>query len=103
MQERLSVKPTRRAAAQIRRASEWWRANRAKAPLALVEDVERAFELIALQPGVGARAGNAEAQGIRRVLLGRTGYHLYYKVNAKERRVEVLALWHTSREAGPDL
>jgi plasmid stabilization system protein ParE len=93
---RLPVKLTPTAAAQIRRASAWWRSNRPKAPLALVEDLERAFELVSVQPGIGARAINARARGVRRLLLSRTGYYLYYQLNAREDRVEVLAHSGTS-------
>ena len=65
--------------------------------MALADDLERAFELIAAQPGIGARARNPKKEGIRRLLLSRTGYHLYYQVNAEAGRVEVLALWHSRR------
>jgi plasmid stabilization system protein ParE len=98
---RLVVKPTPRAAVEIRRASTWWRANREAAPFALVEDLERAFELVAAQPGIGSRARNARKEGIRRLLLSRTGYHLYYQVNAEAGRIEILALWHSRRGREP--
>ena len=97
MPARLPVKPTLRAAAEIRRASAWWRANREAAPFALAEDIERAFELVAAQPGIGSRARNAKKEGVRRLLLSRTGYHLYYQVNAEAGRIEILALWHSRR------
>ena len=103
MAARLFVKPTSRAAAEIRRASAWWRANRPAAPLALVDDLERAFELIATQPGIGAQARNAKKDAVRRVLLSRTGYYLYYQVNEEAGRVEVLALWHSRRGREPDI
>lgn len=101
MAARLLVKPTPRAAAEIRLASAWWRANRQAAPFALADDLERAFELIAAQPGIGARARNPKKEGVRRLLLSRTGYHLYYQVNAEAGRVEVLALWHSRRGSEP--
>jgi len=100
---RLVIKPTPRAAAEIRRASAWWRTNRPDAPLALVEDLERAFHLVAAQPGIGARARKAGREGVRRLLLSRTGYHLYYQINAEAGRVEVLALWHARRGREPSI
>jgi plasmid stabilization system protein ParE len=100
---RFVVKPTRRAAAEMRRAAAWWRANRPAAPFALVEDLERAFELVASQPGIGARARNPRNEGFRRLLLSRTGYHLYYQVNAEAGSVEILALWHSHRGREPSL
>ncbi|MCL4684983.1 type II toxin-antitoxin system RelE/ParE family toxin [Myxococcota bacterium] len=101
MTARVPVKPTHRAATEIRRASAWWRANRPAAPFALADDLERALELVAAQPGIGARARNAKKEGVRRLLLSRTGYHLYYQVNAEAGRVEVLALWHSRRGRDP--
>ena len=97
----LPVKVTRRAAREIESACEWWAANRSSAPGALREEIERAFRLIALQPGVGARALNAKLVGVRRIHLSRVRYHLYYRVNTGRSAVEILALWHTSRGTGP--
>ena len=103
MATRLPVKATPRAAAEIQRAAAWWRANRPAAPFALAVDLERAFELIAAQPGIGARARNAKKESVRRLLLSRTGYHLYYQINSEAGRVEVLALWHSRRGREPSV
>jgi len=100
---RLAIKVTPRAATEIRRASSWWQANRPAAPAALAEDLERAFEILSMQPGVGARAVNTGKESLRRLLLSRTSYHLYYQVNPAERRIELLALWHSRRGVGPNL
>jgi plasmid stabilization system protein ParE len=100
---RYLVKPTPRAAAEIRRASAWWRANRPAAPLALADDLERAFELVTAQPGIGARARNAKKESVRRLLLSRTGYYLYYQVNGGAGRIEILALWHARRGREPSV
>jgi plasmid stabilization system protein ParE len=101
--ERLLIRPTHRAASEIRRASAWWRANRPGTPLALVEDLERAFELVGAQPGLGALARNTKKAGVRRLFLSRTGYHLYYQVSADANRVEILALWHAHRGRDPSI
>jgi plasmid stabilization system protein ParE len=71
--------------------------------LALADDLGRAFELLLVQPGIGARARNATKEGVRRLLLSRTGYHLYYQVNVEAGRIEVLALWHARRGAEPGI
>jgi plasmid stabilization system protein ParE len=69
--------------------------------LALADDLGRAFELLVAQPGIGARARNATKESVRRLLLSRTGYHLYYRVNVEAGRIEVLALWHARRGGAP--
>jgi len=97
----LPIKVTQRAAAQIREAGSWWLANRPAAPGALKEELERAFDLIAQQPVIGALATNIRLPGIRRIHLSRVHYHLYYRVRSS--RIEVVALWHTSRGKGPQL
>ena len=95
----LPVKITRRAAAQIQEAANWWLANRPKAPEAFQQELRRGFDLISQQPAIGALATNAKLQGVRRIYLSRVRYYLYYRVRSE--RVEVLALWHASRGKGP--
>jgi len=98
---RIRVAP--RAAEQIRKAAGWWLRNRSKAPEAFAEEVERAFQLIRALPGVGERVAHPEHPELRRVLLDRIRYHLYYVLSADEEAVDVLAVWHTSRGSGPSL
>ena len=98
----LSVDFTRRAAAQTEAANVWWRENRPQAPNALREELAQAVQLIALQPEIGATARNITLAGVRRVLLSRVRYHLYYRiVDGPPRSIEVLSLWHTSRGGNP--
>jgi plasmid stabilization system protein ParE len=97
----LPIKVTRRAAREIAKACQWWDANRPAAPGAVQQEIARVFRLIALQPGVGAQAKNAQLPGVRRVHLSRVHYHLYYRVRSDPGAVEILALWHTSRGTSP--
>ena len=99
----LPVRVVNSAARAIREASAWWIANRPKAPDAFAEEIERAFQLIASQPGVGARAQNAGLPDVRRIHLARIHYYLYYRVSASPASIEILALWHTSRGVNPPL
>lgn len=59
------------------------------------------FELIAAHPEVGAVAADSELAGVRRVHLAATHHYLYYRVDEIKLRIEVLALWSTSRGEGP--
>jgi plasmid stabilization system protein ParE len=99
----LSVRVAPSAARSIREAAQWWTANRPKAPTAFVEELERALEIITTQPGVGTLIRDVELSGVRRVHLARVRYYLYYRVSSTSDRVEVLALWHSSRGSGPAL
>ena len=102
MTGRLPLGVTRRAAREIREASAWWDANRPAAPQAFRQAIATAFELIATQPRVGARATNTRLQGVRRIHLAQVHYYLYYCVRSSQ-TVDVLALWHTSRHPGSRL
>lgn len=97
----LRIRLERRAQAEILSAREWWLANRLAAPSALDEELERAFNLIRSMPAAGQRVATSKHPEVRRVLLGRVRYHLYYV--ASEETIDVLALWHASRGVGPDL
>ena len=97
----LPVVVTRSAELAIREASVWWAQNRPSAPAALIEELQRAFALISVQPEIGARALNTSLPGVRRVLVARIRYYLYYRRSPSGTQVEILALWHTSRGTGP--
>ncbi|MBA2408880.1 MAG: type II toxin-antitoxin system RelE/ParE family toxin [Gammaproteobacteria bacterium] len=101
MSRALTIRITRRAAAQIQEAAAWWADHRLAAPGAISEELERAFALLTVQPDIGARARNKKLRGVRRLHLNRIRHHLYYRVSSDT--VEVLAFWHASRGAGPKL
>lgn len=87
----------------IKEAAEWWSSNRPKAPKAFIEELERALQLIASQPMIGARARNPKLIEVRRIHLARVHYYLYYRLTSEPETIEVLALWHTSRGKAPPL
>jgi len=94
------VRLSPRAAEQISEAHDWWVANRLKAPLAFVEDIESAFQLLAELPGAGETVASRALPKARR--LSRIRYFLYYTLHA-DGTIEILALWHTSRGKPPKL
>jgi plasmid stabilization system protein ParE len=101
LSHRIRVAP--QAAAQIRAAASWWRKNRTKAPEAFDDELERGFELSSQLPFAGETVSHPKLAGIRRILLGRVRYHLYYHLPDEADTVDILALWHTSRGSAPDL
>jgi plasmid stabilization system protein ParE len=101
---RLSVRFTLRAARHVHEAGRWWHANRTKAPAALREELARALQLVTTQPDAGAVARNVRLTGVRRILLRRVNYHLYYRlVEAPSPSIQVVALWHAGRGDAPQL
>ena len=103
MNERFTVAFTPRASREVAEAKRWWYANRTKAPQALEEELRTALELIATTPGIGAVARNIALPGVRRIVLNRVNYFLYYRPNIEAHIVEVVALWHARRGTGPRL
>ena len=97
----LRVKVSARAASHIRQAAEWWAENRTAAPGAVGTDIGEALALLARQPGIGAAYQGARAKGVRRLLVGRIRYFIYYRVTPET--LEVLAVWHVSRGKQPSL
>lgn len=103
MSSPLPVRIVGSAGQAILDAAEWWLANRPKAPDAFAFEVERAFQLLASQPLIGAQARNVKLAGVRRIHLPRVHYYLYYRITSESKAVEILALWHTKRSGSPDL
>ena len=94
----LAVVVTPRAARQMRAALEWWRENRLAAPELLDQELRGVLAVIAAAPTLGAPARDAHLVGVRRILLRRTRYHVYYRVDVAAGRLEILALWHARRQ-----
>lgn len=101
MRPRRDLDVTRQGARQVRESDVWWRENRSDAPDAIAEELERAFDLISLFPGVGAAARNPELRGVRRLHLSRVHHDLYYRSIGDS--IQILAFWHASRGSGPAL
>ncbi|MFL6264042.1 MAG: type II toxin-antitoxin system RelE/ParE family toxin [Thermoanaerobaculia bacterium] len=95
------IRVSRRAAAQIRAAEIWWSENRSKAPEAFADEIDRGFDLIRGFPSAGEPVFHPRLPGLRRILLGRIRYYLYYDTWQDSRTVEILAIWHTSRDGLP--
>jgi len=97
----LRVKISARAAAQIRKAAGWWAENRPAAPGAVRADIGEALALLAQEPGIGAPYAGARTEGVRRLLVSRIRYFVYYRSSAES--LEVLSVWHISRGKQPTL
>ena len=97
------VRVAARAAEQIRVADAWWVRHRSKSPSTFADEIERAFEIVRGLPGVGELVAHSQHEGLRRLLLGRVRYYLYYVVSTEDKTVDILALWHTARGAGPNV
>lgn len=90
-----------RARREIERLAQWWASNRTDAPGAVRLDVEGVLFVITLQPGLGQKVESGRPLVVRRYLMSRTQHWLYFRV--RDAVVEVLSVWSTSREQGPNV
>ena len=93
------VVPT--ALEQVQRIDEWWHRERVGAPDLFLDEFGAALDRLATAPSTGMVYVGSRREGLRRILLPRTRYHVYY-VDQHD-RVVVMAVWHATRGAAPRL
>jgi plasmid stabilization system protein ParE len=85
-----------RAVGELDEARAWW-AERGDVR-GLDTALARTLDRLALLPRSAPRVMIAgKWSTTRRASVGRTGYGLFYRPNAKARRIVVVALWHERR------
>jgi plasmid stabilization system protein ParE len=89
----LEVVVTDTAERHLEAIAAWWAVNRPDAPFLFAEEVEAAFERIARAPYSGAFSPSIRmAMGVRRILLCRSGYHVYYSIDLRRGHAIVRAV-----------
>jgi len=96
----VKVELSEQADDQVGKIDTWWRANRPAAPELFADELEAALTALDDTPTLGTRY-EAGVEGIRRVLLPRTHYHLYFLKEPD--RLYVVAVWSAFRGRGPRL
>ena len=81
----------------------WWLEKRDKAPEAFEEDLTAALEYIASWTNAGELVAKHATFGVRRIVVGRSGHKLYYRINDDETAVVVLSLWGGQRRGDPEI
>lgn len=97
----LRIRVASEAREQITAVAAWWRANREAAPGLFRAELADALGLLATSPELGTPYPDAPLPDVRRLLMLRTRYHLYYTIDLARGEVFVRALWHASRGEGP--
>jgi plasmid stabilization system protein ParE len=95
MSRALRVRFQARAAEEVAEIDTWWRSHRDAADLFAVE-LSGMIGVLVDAPGLGASAVDPRLGQVRRVLLRKTRYHVYFRVMADS--LEVLAVWHANRQ-----
>jgi plasmid stabilization system protein ParE len=96
----VKVELSAEARAQVEKIDAWWRKNRLVAPEMFITELGNALTTLEETPTLGTPYVVGEKK-VRRLLLRRTRYHLYF-IEQKE-RLFVVAVWSPYRGRGPKL
>jgi len=99
----IEIRVSPQAVEQARNAQRWWKANRGAAPSPLHDELAKGLEQLASLPEIGPPYPNDRVPGVRRLLLRKSQYHIYYVYEEEAGLVVVLAIWSTHRGRGPSL
>jgi plasmid stabilization system protein ParE len=81
----------------------WWQRERQAAATLFVDELGETCLMLASVPYLGQPFESGRLQGVRRVLLPRARYYVYYTVDEERQLVIVRAIWHAMRGHGPSL
>lgn len=98
-----AVRLTPEAEIQAAEVDSWWTAHRLAAPALFAEELLAALDLLERVPGAGVVYRVRGVPGLRRLLLPRTRYHVYYVHDPEAELVAVVAVWSAVRGQGPPL
>ncbi len=93
----------RRAQRQAQRIEEWWARNRPDVPDLFTDELAEVFLQITERRGVGVGWPTRRRPDLRRILMPKTGNHVYFRVDEKKQLVSVLAVWGGPRGTTPQL
>lgn len=95
----MKVELSEEAHSQVSEIDSWWRENRLAAPDLFMSELVQTLTMLEGAPH-GSRYETGTRQ-VRRVLLRRTHYHLYFIED--DEQVFVVAVWSAFRGRGPKL
>lgn len=90
------------AGEQAERVASWWIENRPAAPTLFRDELAAAVSRLEASPRSGTFYELAPMP-MRRLLMPRSRYHIYYTVEETTALVRIHAVWHASRGHGPPL
>jgi plasmid stabilization system protein ParE len=94
---RFTILISQRAAREIDAAHAWRAEHAAGSPGIIGDELAAAFRRLEALPEIGPRW--TASPTVRRIRLDRIGYHLYYDIDVRSKRITVLCFWHERRRA----
>src|SRR5271155_3525677 len=88
-----------RAVRESNEARAWLATHRGAERVAQLNDeVNAALDRLERFPKMGAPVrSRSRGPNVRRIILDRSGYHLYYRAHLESCLIEVICLWHEKR------
>ncbi len=99
----MRVEIAKRARRQVERISSWWDTNRPAALDLFEREFEEALNLLLAAPKAGVAYPTARRPGLRRLILPKTQYHLYFCLEHDETVVVIHSVWGARRGRTPKL
>ena len=98
----MKVTLSRRAEREMARIDARWRVERPAAPDLFHDELDALIDVLPTSPNMGKAYGVwHDDQLVRRVMLEKSEYHVYYAVEDDE--IVVITIWGARRERGPRL
>ena len=97
------VRTTPSADRRVVDAASWWWENRPAARDLFVREFVEAVGKLARAPNLDTPYAHPKIANVRRLLMRRTKYHVYYVYQPEQDEVWVLSVWPGMRGRGPKL
>ena len=94
---------TKDARRDTRREVAKWRERHPKNSFLLEQEIQRAIHVLGATRRWGEESAQPQLPGVRRAVLQKSGFLLYYVVFDEQRRVALLRLWYARRGSRPKL
>jgi plasmid stabilization system protein ParE len=101
--KRFRIRTQPAAEAHLVEIAAWWEEHRPEHPHLVVEELGEAIQRLEGNPEAGAVVLSRRLHGVRRLLLPRSQYYMYYRVDHERRVIRIEAVWRASRGKGPPL
>lgn len=87
---------TRLADREVQRIHRWWRENRPAVRTIFLDDLVHIKQLLLANPELGIRIVH-QGKPVRRILLSRSKYHLYYQYLHEREEILVIDIYGATR------
>ena len=99
----MKVRFTPRGALRAEKANKWWRENRPDTRDLFTHELAEAVKWLQTIPGIGTPHPTPRRPHLKRLLLEKTGCHVYFEVDEKKTEIRILMLWGAPRGKEPKL